>query len=92
MNKIFNVNINSCKPLMSPKQLKAQVPVTDKAINTVVKGRTEIQNVLDKKDKKLLYKIFKENKKMLSAMNIKKKEFTIDIIYIAEEALAYIYN
>ena len=44
--------------------------------------------VLDEKDKKLLYKTFKKNKKMLEAMNVKKKEFSIDAIYAAEEALA----
>lgn len=81
MNKIFNVNINSCKPLMSPKQLKAQLPVTDNAINTVVKGRTEIQNVLEKKDKRLIaivgpcsvhdYESAMDYAKMLNELRIK---------------------
>lgn len=47
---------------------------------------------LDEKDKKLLYKTFKKNKRMLEAMNVNKKEFTIDVICAAEEALACIYS
>lgn len=43
---------------------------------------------LDDKDKKLLYKTFKGNKKMLSALNVKKKEFKIDILDAVEEALS----
>ena len=34
---------------------------------------------LDDNDKRLLYKTFKGNKKMLSALNMKKKEFKIDV-------------
>lgn len=46
---------------------------------------------LDYKDKKLLFKTFRKNKKMLSAFNIKKKEFTINVMDAVEEALAYKY-
>lgn len=47
---------------------------------------------LDDDDKKLLYKTFKGNKKMLSALNVKKKEFKIDILNAVEEALSYSYK
>ena len=44
---------------------------------------------LDDKDKKLLFKTFRKNKKMLAALNIKKKEFSTDIMDAVEEALSY---
>lgn len=47
---------------------------------------------LDDRDKKLLFKTFRKNKKMLSAMNLKKKELTADIIDVVGEALSYIYQ
>lgn len=47
---------------------------------------------LDNKDKKLLYKVFKTNKKMLEALNIKKKDFSIEIIDAVEEALSHSYQ
>lgn len=47
---------------------------------------------LDDKDKKLLFKTFRKNKKMLAAMNIKKKEFSTDIMDAVEEALSYNYE
>lgn len=47
---------------------------------------------LDDNDKRLLYKTFKGNKKMLSALNMKKKEFKIDILNAVEEALLYSYK
>ena len=46
----------------------------------------------DSNDKRLLYKTFKGNKKMLSALNMKKKEFKIDILNAVEEALLYSYK
>lgn len=47
---------------------------------------------LNDKDKKLLFKTFRKNKKMLSAFEIKKKDFTLDIINAVEEALSYSYK
>lgn len=47
---------------------------------------------LDETDKKLLFKTFKKNKKMLRSVDIKKKEFTASIIDIAIEALSYRYS
>ena len=42
--------------------------------------------------KKLLYKAFKKNKKLLKTMDIKKKDFSIEIIDAVEEALSYCYQ
>lgn len=47
---------------------------------------------LNDKDKKILFKTFRKNKKMLSALEIKKKDFTLDIINAVEEALSYSYK
>jgi hypothetical protein len=47
---------------------------------------------LDDKDKKILYKTFKKNKKMLESLELKKKQFTIEIMDVVEDALKYKYN
>ena len=47
---------------------------------------------LSERDKKLLYKAFKRNKKMLEALDTKKKDFTIEIMDIVLEALDYSYS
>lgn len=47
---------------------------------------------LDEKDKKLLWKLLKRNKKMLALMNISKKEFSIKVIDAVLEALRFKYQ
>ncbi len=47
---------------------------------------------LDDTDKKLLYRAFKRNKKMLESLNVKKKDFTKEIMDIVLEALDYSYS
>ena len=47
---------------------------------------------LNDKEKTLLFKTFKRNKKLLDALNINKKEFSINILNTAEEALSYLYK
>lgn len=54
MEKILNVNIESCKPLISPESLKKEISVSQKAYKTVVDGRKSIDNILDKKDDRLI--------------------------------------
>lgn len=39
--------------MITPAQLKAELPITEKAKATVIKGRETIQNILDGKDKRL---------------------------------------
>lgn len=51
--KLDNLNINSVEPLITPKDLKAKFPLTDKAIETVESGREVIRNIIDGKDKRL---------------------------------------
>ena len=47
---------------------------------------------LDDKDKKLLWKLLRKNKKMLKSMDISKKEFDMDVMNAILEALKYKYQ
>lgn len=47
---------------------------------------------LNAKEKKLVYKMFRSNKKMLKSLNMKRKEFVPDIVDAVEEALSYKYS
>ena len=47
---------------------------------------------IDEKDKKLLFKSFRNNKKMLSSLNMNKSDFTIEILDAVTEALTYKYK
>ena len=47
---------------------------------------------LDDKDKKLLWKTLRKNKKMLKSMDISKKEFDMDIMNAILEALRFKYK
>jgi 3-deoxy-7-phosphoheptulonate synthase len=51
--KIDNVNIASQELLITPQQLKTEIPLTEAAIKTVTQGRQTINNILDKKDHRL---------------------------------------
>ncbi len=51
---IDDVNIAEFIPLVTPAQLKSEYPLSAKAHDTVLEGRTTIQNILDGRDKRLL--------------------------------------
>lgn len=46
---------------------------------------------LNDKERLLLYRTFRKNKKMLKSLNMKKKEFTFDIFAAVDEVLCYRY-
>ncbi len=50
---IDDVNVQSIQPLVTPAELKKELPLTDQAYQTVLKGREVIRNILDGKDKRL---------------------------------------
>ena len=50
IKEILDVNIESSQVLMTPIQLKSQLPLTEAAAKTVLQGRHELQNILDGKD------------------------------------------
>jgi|TARA_R110000822_G_scaffold60287_4_gene150195 3-deoxy-7-phosphoheptulonate synthase len=51
---VENINIRSQDVLITPKALKDEIPVTDAARKTITEGRTTIQNILDRKDHRIL--------------------------------------
>lgn len=53
-NTINNTNINRLDLLLTPEALKIKIPLTEKAANTVIKGRNTIQDILDGKDSRTL--------------------------------------
>ncbi len=54
MKQTYDVNVKSFKPLISPETIKLELPVTDDAAQTVIDGRNEIENILQKTDPRML--------------------------------------
>jgi 3-deoxy-7-phosphoheptulonate synthase len=52
--KTFDVNVQEFVPLVPPSRLKADLPITAEATQTVIQSRGVIQDILRKKDKRLL--------------------------------------
>ncbi|NEO97830.1 MAG: 3-deoxy-7-phosphoheptulonate synthase [Symploca sp. SIO2E9] len=50
IDQILDINIEFSRVLMSPTQVKKQLPLTESAAKTVLEGRKCIQNILDGKD------------------------------------------
>mgnify|MGYP003542832036 CR=1 FL=1 len=50
---IDDVNVQSIQPLVTPAELKKELPLTEHAYQTVLKGRETIRNILDGKDNRL---------------------------------------
>jgi 3-deoxy-7-phosphoheptulonate synthase len=49
-SRIENVNIRSIELLITPEELKREMPLSDKARHTVLTGRETVRNILDGKD------------------------------------------
>ncbi len=54
MSKIHDIHVEEMLPFVSPRELKQELPLTERAMKTVLKGRKSIQSILDKKDKRIL--------------------------------------
>jgi 3-deoxy-7-phosphoheptulonate synthase len=52
--KTYDVNVKEFVPLISPHALKDDMPITPEATRTVISGRRVIQDIIDKKDRRLL--------------------------------------
>lgn len=50
---ISDVNVKSIQPLVTPATLKEELPLSETAYQTVMKGRETIRNILDGIDKRL---------------------------------------
>ncbi|MDX1633115.1 MAG: 3-deoxy-7-phosphoheptulonate synthase [Marinobacter sp.] len=51
--KLENINVASQEPLITPEALKGEMPLSDKAAQTVSRGRQEIYDIMDGKDHRL---------------------------------------
>ncbi len=52
--KTYDVNVKEFIPLIAPDDLKKELPMTDISIRTVIEGRRVIQNIITKKDPRLM--------------------------------------
>ncbi|HTB21127.1 MAG TPA: 3-deoxy-7-phosphoheptulonate synthase [bacterium] len=53
IKQVDNVNVDSVEVLTTPAEMRAQLPLTETAFNTVIEGRRQIQAILDRKDPRL---------------------------------------
>ena len=51
---VDNINVVSQEVLISPAELKRELPITDRASDTVTEGRATIRRILDRDDHRLL--------------------------------------
>jgi 3-deoxy-7-phosphoheptulonate synthase len=51
--ELDNINVASQELLITPAQLKSDIPLTEKAEQTIQNGRQTINNILDRKDKRI---------------------------------------
>lgn len=51
--ELDNINVASQELLITPAKLKEDIPLSDKAKETVLTGRQTINNILDRKDKRI---------------------------------------
>lgn len=52
--RINNVNVSTIEPLLTPDELRAQLPLSDVAEATVRRGRHAIEDVLDGRDRRMI--------------------------------------
>lgn len=52
-NRVEDLNIESIVPLVTPAELKKEMPITETAVATVQKSRQVIRDILDRKDHRL---------------------------------------
>ena len=51
--RIENLNIISCTRLITPRELKERLPVSERARQSVIDGRETIKRILEREDKRL---------------------------------------
>jgi 3-deoxy-7-phosphoheptulonate synthase len=54
MEQTYDVHIKEFVPLVSPSRLKSEIPISQRAADTVIAGRTAIQQILYQKDPRLM--------------------------------------
>jgi 3-deoxy-7-phosphoheptulonate synthase len=53
ISKVDNLNVDSVEVLTTPEQLRADLPLSEAAFNTVIEGRRQIEAILDGTDKRI---------------------------------------
>lgn len=53
-NNVYNTNVLAEEPLPTPAEVKAKLPLTDTARQTVLRGRRTVEAILDGRDPRLL--------------------------------------
>ena len=51
--RVEDLNIESTQQLITPEQLKGELPISEKAVSVVEGGRKAVRDILDRKDKRL---------------------------------------
>jgi 3-deoxy-7-phosphoheptulonate synthase len=54
MQRTFDVNIRELVPLIAPRDLEKELPISDRAAETVVAGREAVKKILSGEDRRLL--------------------------------------
>jgi 3-deoxy-7-phosphoheptulonate synthase len=54
MHKTYNVNVSATTRLVTPREIKSDLPITKDAIQSVLEGRQAIERILRKEDERLL--------------------------------------
>ena len=54
MEKTFDIHVRSFNPLVSPRALTEEIPLSESAGRTVIAAREQIQDILSKRDPRLL--------------------------------------
>lgn len=52
-NRIDDLNVESIVPLITPKQLKVSIPISEQAVACVQQGRQTVRDIIDRKDPRL---------------------------------------
>lgn len=52
-NRVDDLSVESIVPLLTPKQLKQEMPISEAAVTSVQKGRQAVRDILDRKDHRL---------------------------------------
>lgn len=52
--RLEDLSIESITPIMTPRELKAKLPLSENAVATVIRERQVVKDILDRKDKRLM--------------------------------------
>lgn len=52
--RLEDLSIESIKPIITPRELKARLPIPEAAVQTVIHERQVVKDILDRKDKRLM--------------------------------------